>query len=71
MAGDAFLGEDRLYPSPVFRDMNGDGLLDIVGGDLRGKLTIALRVPGKDPRAFAAETPMNAADGKPIDFHNW
>jgi hypothetical protein len=71
MAGDAFLGEDRLYPSPVFRDMNGDGLLDIVVGDLRGKLTIALRVPGKDPRAFAAETPMNAADGKPIDFHNW
>jgi hypothetical protein len=46
-------------------------LLDIVGGDLRGKLTIALRVPGKDPRAFAAETPMNAADGKAIDFHNW
>ena len=71
MAGDAFLGEERLYPSPVFRDMNNDGLADIVVGDLWGKISIALRVPGKDPRAFAAETEMTAADGKRIDFHNW
>ena len=71
MAGDAFLGEDRLFPSPVYHDVNGDGLLDIVVGDLWGRLTVALRRKGEDPRAYAAETELMAADGKRIDFHNW
>jgi hypothetical protein len=70
-AGDAFLGEDRLFPSPVFHDVNGDGLLDIVVGDLPGRLTVALREKGTDARAFAAETQVMASDGKRIDFHNW
>jgi hypothetical protein len=71
MAGDAFLGGDRLFPSPVFHDVNGDGLLDIVVGDLPGRLTVALRRKGADARAYAAETELMAADGKRIDFHNW
>jgi Na+-translocating ferredoxin:NAD+ oxidoreductase RnfD subunit len=70
-AGAKLLGAHRLFPSPVFHDMNGDGLPDLVVGDLVGKLTVALRLPGADPRAFAAETELKAADGKPIDFHNW
>jgi hypothetical protein len=70
-AGDKFLGGGRLYPSPVFRDMNKDGVADLVVGDLIGKITIALRNSGADPLAFAAETDLNAADGNPINFHNW
>ena len=70
-AGDRFLGEGRLYPSPVFRDMNGDGLPDIVVGDLWGKLTVALRLPGDGRPRYSAETKVMASDGKELDFHNW
>ncbi|MCA8976396.1 MAG: VCBS repeat-containing protein, partial [Planctomycetes bacterium] len=71
MAGDKFMGEGRLYPSPAFHDLNGDGLLDVVIGDLPGRITIALRKPGNGTPTFAAETKMKALDGKDIDFHNW
>lgn len=70
-AGEAFLGVDRLYPSPVYHDVNGDGRSDIVVGDLRGRLTVALRQPGAGPASYAAETKLMAIDGKEIDFHNW
>ena len=67
LAGEAFVGAGRLYPSPVMHDVNGDGLLDIVVGDLPGRVTVALRA--KD--GFAAETPLKDRDGKPLKFHNW
>ncbi len=69
-AGDANLGEGRLYPSPVLHDVNGDGLADIVVGDLHGHLTVALRKPGSKI-AYAAEEPVLDELGKRIDFHNW
>jgi hypothetical protein len=71
MAGVEFMGEDRYYPSPVFRDMNGDGLADIVIGDLTGAITVATRIPGDGPAAWGPDTPLTAADGKPLKFHNW
>ena len=71
MAGGKLLGWNRLYPSPVLHDMNGDGRLDVVVGDLFGRMTVAPRQPGDDPRAFGAETPLAGADGKTLDFHNW
>ncbi|HTF89809.1 MAG TPA: hypothetical protein VK843_15455 [Planctomycetota bacterium] len=70
-AGETFLGGKRLFPSPVFHDIDGDGLQDIVVGDLKGRLTVALRKPGKGPAAYAAETNLMSVDGKEIDFHNW
>ncbi len=71
MAGQQFLGEKRLFPSPVFHDVNGDGHQDLVVGDLRGHLTVALRVPEGGALAFAAETKLQDVDGKDLDFHNW
>ncbi|MFO1078170.1 MAG: hypothetical protein U1E73_10660 [Planctomycetota bacterium] len=71
MAGDKMLGQGRLYPSPVLHDVNGDGLPDIVVGDLPGRLTFALRKPGTGAPVFAAEQDMLGADGKQIDFANW
>ena len=44
-AGDKWLGENRLYPSPVLHDLDGDGLPDVVIGDLFGKVTVATRLP--------------------------
>jgi hypothetical protein len=70
-AGGQLLGAHRLFPSPVLHDVNGDGLRDVVVGDLWGKLTVALRLSAADPRAFGEESELTAADGKPIDFHNW
>jgi hypothetical protein len=70
-AGDAFLGEGRLYPSPVLHDVDGDGRLDLVVGDLFGKVTVALRTSSKSPVAFGVEQPVEDRDGKPLKFHNW
>ena len=70
-AGDRAMGAERLYPSPVFRDMNEDGHLDIVLGDLWGNFTIALRVEGDGVPRFAADEPVLGRDAKPLDFQNW
>ncbi len=67
-AGGKILGERRLFPSPVFHDLNGDGLRDVVVGDLLGKLTVA---NGKADRSFDAEEKVQAADGEILNFHNW
>jgi len=70
-AGGKFLGENRLFPSPVFQDMNGDGRADVVVGDLAGHLTVALREAGDGMPVYAAETKQMALDGKLLDFGNW
>ncbi|HVS09675.1 MAG TPA: hypothetical protein VMS76_07345 [Planctomycetota bacterium] len=71
MAGSKPMGVGRLYPSPVFRDMNGDGLADVVIGDLFGRITVATRIAGDGPPAWGAEVPLEAVDGKELKFSNW
>jgi hypothetical protein len=70
-AGAKFMGEKRLFPSPVFHDVNGDGQLDVVIGDLPGVLTVAVRKQGADRLAFEAETTVMSLDAQPLKFHNW
>jgi len=71
MAGEGFAGAGRLYPSPVCHDIDGDGLLDLLIGDLPGRLTGALRIPGAGPPRFGKEAPLLDAAGKPLKFDNW
>lgn len=68
--GDRLLKGDRLFPSPVLHDVDGDGLADLVIGDLQGHLTVARRLPGAT-LAFAPETSVKGADGKVFDLGNW
>jgi hypothetical protein len=71
MAGGKPMGADRIYPSPVFRDMNGDGLADVVTGDLFGQITVAHRLGKSDPPTFGSDEPLLDRDGKQLDFKNW
>ena len=66
-AGDKFIGEGRLFPSPVLHDINGDKRLDIVIGDLFGRVTIAMRTP----QGVAVEAPLKNRDGQDLKFKNW
>jgi hypothetical protein len=67
-AGDAFLGQGRLFPSPVYHDLDGDRRADLVVGDLRGHLTVASRGEGA---TFGKEEKVLGADGKILDLQNW
>ena len=66
-----FLGATRSYPSPVIHDVNGDGLGDLVLGDLDGRITVSLRRAGDVATSFGPETPMQASDGSELKFENW
>lgn len=70
-AGDNFLGENRHFPSPVYHDLNGDGRVDIVVGDLIGHLTVAHRAADAASVLFAAEEKVLGADGEIVDLQNW
>lgn len=66
-----WLGAERAYPSPVLHDVDGDGLADLVIGDLKGLVTVAKRERRDGAPSWAAEQPLLATDGRPLDFHNW
>ncbi|MFT5288236.1 MAG: hypothetical protein ACI8QC_002450 [Planctomycetota bacterium] len=70
-AGDDFVGAKRLYPSPVMRDVDADGRLDIVIGDLFGAITFVSRDADQERIGFAARQKLKDRDGEPIDFNNW
>lgn len=70
-AGDGLMGAKRLYPSPALYDLNGDGRLDILIGDLRGLITVAQRSDSTNPLLYGEDQPLLARDGKPLNFENW
>ena len=70
-AADTVIGAKRLYPSPVFQDMNRDGVMDLVLGDLRGILTVSLGERTATGVTFGKEVNLKATDGHDLKFHNW
>lgn len=71
MAGDSAMGQGILYPSPKMQDLNGDGVPEMLIGDLRGQLLVAERQGSGDSVQWSELKPLETADGKPIKFDNW
>lgn len=72
MAGEKHLGEKRLYPSPVWYDVDGDSVLDVLVADLRGWVTVARGLPGSEEGLrYGPEERLKDRQGEFIDFQNW
>ena len=71
IAGDSAMGQGILYPSPKMQDLNGDGVPEMLIGDLRGQLLVAARQGSGDSVQWSELKPLETADGKPIKFDNW
>lgn len=71
-AGDKWLGEGRMYPSPAMQDLDGDGIREVVIADIRGRPTWAKVTKSADGAvAVSEERPLLGRDRKPLDFENW
>ncbi len=71
-AGDAYLGQNRLYPSPIIHDIDNDKQPDIVIGDLFGKLTYAPRnSQSQGGGLYDGEKPLKDRSDEQLKFHNW
>ena len=68
--GADYLASQRQIPSPVFHDVDGDGRLDVVIGDLLGGVTVATQTAAAG-LLFANEVPLRTVKRKPLRFHNW
>ena len=71
MAGDQPMGKGRLYPSPSLFDLDGDGVAEMIIGDLFGNLTVSKRIPGEATTVWSDPKDLEGADGKPLKFSNW
>lgn len=69
-AGDEPLGTALPYPSPRLHDIDGDGDLEMVLGDLRGRVHVAERAAGDDPAAWGELRPFKSGE-RALKFNNW
>lgn len=70
-AGDAPMGQGRMYPSPALYDLDGDGVDELILGDLFGALTVCRRQPGDLQRGWSEASALDGASGEPLRFDNW
>ena len=58
----------QMYPSPVLRDIDGDGKAELVVGDLPGRMRFASRVD--KGLSWSKLEPMKSGD-EPLRLNNW
>ncbi len=68
-ANGAPLADRIIYPSPRLLDIDLDGTLELVVGDLPGRVHVAER-DGEGGFAWTALKNF-ATEGRPLKFHNW
>ena len=61
--------ESILYPTPVLHDVDGDGALEMVIGDLPGNLWVCEKAEG-GPMEWSEPKALEGPDG-PLKFDNW
>lgn len=71
LSGTKAVGQGQLYPSPVLFDVDGDGDLELVTGNLMGRLWYHERAEGDDPAAWSRRMPLKGANGEGLEFDNW
>lgn len=69
--GDTFVGQGRIYPSPVMFDIDGNGRAELILGDLRGDLTITRRTTSGSSTVWEGTEPLRGAGGTNVKFTNW
>lgn len=61
----------QMYPSPAMFDVDDDGEVELVTGDIFGSLNVYENTgTGKEP-VWASHTPLESCEGKPIKVSNW
>ncbi|MEZ6059804.1 MAG: hypothetical protein R3C19_05535 [Planctomycetaceae bacterium] len=65
------MGNGIYYPSPKLQDLDGDGVAEMLIGDLTGRLLFAKRSGDENSTAWSQLEPLTTADGQPIKFDNW
>ena len=70
--GDAFIDSGRHigYSSPVLRDYDGDGKLDLLVGNFRGHIQLFKNV-GTAKAPSYEEGGLLEVNGKPLKINNW
>ena len=58
------------HAAPLFVDVLGDELPDLVVGDLAGRFHVFENVGERTAPRFVGRGPLTA-EGKPIEVHNW
>ena len=62
--------KDKIYPTPVLQDLDGDGIRELVIGDLWGNLFFAKPMADANDVTWSALRKFQA-DGKPLKLNNW
>ena len=70
MDGKSVLGAELRYPSPALHDLDGDGKLELVVGDLTGRVHIASAAGGASETQWTELTPLQS-DSEDLKFNNW
>ncbi len=72
--GDQFLNDAarQMYPSPAMFDIDRDGQLELVVGDIFGSLNVYENLSGeKSDPVWSTHIPLKLSDGEKVKVSNW